>query len=188
MDWDTPITGLSPADVVATIGNRALVKRQVDRQLIVLSPFIPKQADAADPGNFLSSYAPIAILGWALFHQDDSVAPNEVPLVNYVFSPVAVEAALVVLKDSEFPMKEYASLGEFTKNVLDFKTSNNLQSLALRPSSLHELEACTGADKPASPYDFADTLTIRSMAAPDSLSYASIALYELGAAPLKSCS
>ena len=80
-------------------------------------------------------------------------------------------------------MKEYACLGEFTKNVLDSKTSKNLQSLALRPSSLHELEACTSAKKPAAPYEFADMLMIRSMAAPDSLSYASIALFELGAAP-----
>ena len=183
MDWATPITGLSPADVVAAIGNRALIKIQADSQVIVLAPFVPKEADAADPGNFLASYAPIAVLGWALFHQDDSVSGNEVPLVNYILSPSAIEAALVALKDNEFPMREYASLGEFTKTVLDFKTSKNLQTLALRPSSLQELAACTGAEKPTSPYEFADTLTIRSMAAPDSLSYASLALFELGAAP-----
>ena len=168
---------------MATIGDRALVKVQAGSQLIVLAPFIPEQADAADPGNFLASYAPIATLGWALFHQDDSVAPNEVPLVNYILSPVAIEAALVVLKDNEFPMKEYACLGEFTKTVLDFKTSRNLQTLALRTSSLQQLEACTGAKRPSAPYEFADTLTIRSMAAPDSLSYAPIAFFELGAAP-----
>ena len=121
---------------MATIGDRALVKVQAGSQLIVLAPFIPEQADAADPGNFLASYAPISTLGWALFHQDDSVAPNEFPLVNYILSPVAIEAALVVLKDNEFPMKEYACLGEFTKTVLDFKTSRNLQTLALRTSSL----------------------------------------------------
>ena len=177
MDWATPITGLSPADVVATIGNRALIKIQADSQVIVLAPFVPKEADAADPGNFLASYAPIAVLGWALFHQDDSVSDNEVPLVNYILSPSAIEAALVALKDNEFPMREYASLGEFTKTVLDFKTSKHLQTLALRPSSLQELAACTGAEKPTSPYEFADTLTIRSMAAPDSLSYASLALF-----------
>ena len=114
MDWGTPITGLSPADVVTTIGKCAFVKVQADSQLIVLAPFVPKQADAAGPSNVLSSYALIAILGWALFHQDDSVALNEVPLSNYILPPVAIEAALVVLKDNEFPMKEYASLGEFT--------------------------------------------------------------------------
>ena len=101
MDWGTPITGLSPADVVATIGNRALVKIQAGSQLIVLAPFVPKQADAADPGNVLASCAPIAIIGWALFHQDDSVAPNEVPLVNYILSPVAIEAALVVFIEGQ---------------------------------------------------------------------------------------
>ena len=93
---------------MATIGDRALVKVQAGSQLIVLAPFIPKLADAADPGNVLVSYAPIATLGWALFHQDDSVASNEVPLVNQILSPAAIEVALVVLKDNEFPMKEYA--------------------------------------------------------------------------------
>ena len=123
------------------------------------------------------------MLGWALFHQDDSVSLNEVPVVSWILSPVAIEAALVVLKDNQFPMKEYTSLGEFTKSVLDFKTSNSLQTLALRPSSLQELEACAGATKPQPPYEFAETITIRSMAAPDSLSYASLSLFELGAAP-----
>ena len=184
MDWETPIADLSPADVVATIGNRAIVKIQADSQLIVLAPFVPKEADATDPGNFLASYAPIAVLGWALFHQDDPVSLNEVPLVNCILSPIAIEAALVVLKDNRFPMKEYASLGEFTKSVLDFKTRNSLQTLALRPSSLQELEACAGDKKPQPPYDFADTIKIRSMAAPDSLSYASLSLFELGAAPM----
>ena len=164
MDWETPIAGLSPADVTATIGNQAVIKIQADSQLIVLAPFIPKQADATDPGNFLASYAPIAVLGWALFHQDDSVSLNEVPVVSWILSPVAIEAALVVLKDNQFPMKEYTSLGEFTKSVLDFKSSNSLQTLALRPSSLQELEAC--ATKPQPPYEFAETITIRSMAAP----------------------
>ena len=104
MDWNTPIAGLSHADVVAAIGDQALVKVQADSQIIVLAPFVPKEADASDPGNFLASYAPIAVLGWTLFHQDDSVSLNEVPLVDYILSPSAIEAALVVLKDNEFPM------------------------------------------------------------------------------------
>ena len=39
------------------------------------------------------------------------------------------------------------------------------------------------SQQPHNYYEFADTLTIRSMVAPDSLSYAPIALFELGAAP-----
>ena len=183
MDWNTPIAGLSHADVVAAIGDQALVKVQADSQIIVLAPFVPKEADASDPGNFLASYAPIAVLGWTLFHQDDSVSLNEVPLVDYILSPSAIEAALVVLKDNEFPMAEYASLGQFTKAVLDYKTGNRLQALALRPASLLQLEACTGADLPGDPYTFAHKITVRSMAAPDSLSYAPVSLFELAAAP-----
>ena len=168
---------------MATIGTRAIVKIQADSQIIGLAPFVPKEADASDPGNFLASYAPIAVLGWGLFHQDDSVSLNEVPLVDYILSPSAIEAVLVVLKDNEFPMTEYASLGEFAKTVLDYKTSNRLQSLALRPSFLQQLEGCTGADKPSAPYEFADKITVRSMAAPDSMSYAPLSLFELAAAP-----
>ena len=184
MDWEHDLTGLPIEDLTTTIGDHALIKLQASSNIVALAPFIPKVADAADPGNFLASYTPIAMLGWCLFHQDDSVAINDVPLCNYILSPAAIEAALVVLKDNEFPVREYASLGEFTRQVLDIKTKHSVQGLALRPSSLLELEACSGDKLPASKaHEFAAVLSIRQLCSPDSLSYAPVALYELSAAP-----
>ena len=179
MNWENDITGLPLADIVTAVGNAS-------SSIVALAPFISKLADAADPGNFLASYTPIAMLGWCLFHQDDTVATNDLPICDYILSPPAIEAALVLLKDNEFPVREYASLGEFTKQVLDdiVKTKHSVQALALRPSSLQELEACTGDKKPDSkPHEFAAALSIRQLCNPDSLSYAPVALYELSAAP-----
>ena len=105
MDWEHDITGLSLADIVTTVGDAALVKIQAGSNIVAFAPFIPKVADAADPGTFLASYTPISILGWCLFHQDDTVAMNDIPICNYILSPSAVEAALVLLKDTEFPVK-----------------------------------------------------------------------------------
>ena len=81
-------------------------------------------------------------------------------------------------------VREYASLGEFTKHVLDFKTKHNLQGLALRSASLQELEACTGDKLPSSTaHKFAAQVQIRSLANPDSFSYSTLSLFELTAAP-----
>ena len=100
-------------------------------------------------------------------------------------SPPAIEAELVLLKDNKFPVHEYASLGEFTKQVLDIKTKKSMQGLALRASCLQELEPCTGDKLPgSSAHMFAADLRIRQMCNPDSLSYAPVSLYELSAAPM----
>ena len=106
---------------------------------------------------------------------------------SVILSPPAIEAALVLLKDNEFPVKEYASLGvigEFTKQVLDFKTKHSVQGFTLRLSSLQQLGACTGGNAPSSQaHKFAEELKIRHLANPDSLSYAPVSLFELTAAP-----
>ena len=184
MNWEHDITGLPLNDVVTTIGDAALVKIQANSHIVALAPFIPKEADAADPGTFIAAYAPISMLGWCLFHQDDSVALNNKPICNYILSPPAIEAALGVLKDNEFEFREYHSLGEFTKHVLDFKTKHNLQGLALRADSVQELEACTGDKLPGSnAHTFATIAQIRHLANPDSLSYSTVSLFELTAAP-----
>ena len=184
MEWENDITGLPLADIVATLGDAALIKIQASSNIVALAPFIPKTADVTDPGNFLAAYTPIAMLGWCLFHQDDAVAANDVPISNFVLSPPAIEAALVLLKDNEFPVREYASLGEFTKQVLDHKTKHILQGLALRPAALQALEACTGDKLPESkPHEFIAALKIYQLCNPDSLSYAPVALFELSAAP-----
>ena len=62
-------------------------------------------------------------------------------------------------------VREYASLGEFTKQVLDFKTKHNLQGLALRAASLQQLEACTGLHSSPS-HKFAELVQIRHLANP----------------------
>ena len=186
MNWENDLTGLSLEDLVTTIGDVALIKIQASSNIVALAPFIPKVADASDPGNFLAPYTPIAMLGWCLFHQDDAVASNDVPICDHLLSPRAIEAALVLLKDNELPVREYASLGEFTKQVLDVKTKHNIQGLALRPASLQELEACADhADKlpDSTSHKFAAALSIRQLCNPDSMSYAPVALYELCAAP-----
>ena len=141
MDWEHAITGLTLDDVVTSVGDIAHIKILACSHIVAIAPFIPKAADAADPGTFLATYTPIAMLGCGLFHQDDTVALNASPICNFILSPPALEAALGVLKDNEFEMREYASLGEFTKHVLDFKTKHNLQSLALRAASLQQLQA-----------------------------------------------
>ena len=90
----------------------------------------------------------------------------------------------MLLKDNEFPVREYASLGEFTKQVLDITTKKTIAGLALRAACLQELEPCTGDKLPASEsHRFVATLSIRQMCNPDSLSYAPVSLYELSAAP-----
>ena len=127
MNWENDITGLPLEDVVTAIGSAALIKIQASSNIVALAPFIPKVADASDPGNFLASYTPIAMLGWCLFHQDDTVAINDVPICDHLLSPPAIEAALVLLKHNAFPVQEYASLGEFTKQVLDVKTKHSIQ-------------------------------------------------------------
>ena len=166
MEWEHDITGLSLADIVMALGDAALVKIQASSKAVALAPFIPKVADAADPGNFLASYTPISVLGWCLFHQDDTVSMNDLPICDYIMtlSPDAIEAALVTLKDNEFPLKEYASLGEFTKQVLDFKTKHSVQGLALGLTSLQKMEAYTGAQAPGSQaHKFAEVLKIRHL-------------------------
>ena len=180
MEWEHDITGLLLADVVTTVGDVALVNRQVSSNIVALAPFIPKVADAADPGYFLASYTLISILGWCLFHQDDTVAMNDLPICDYILSPPAIEAALGLLKDNEVPVQEYASsLGEFTEQVLDFKTKHSVQGLALRASSLQQLQPCTGKKLPSSQaHKFAEKLKIRNL-----LSYAPVSLFELTAAP-----
>ena len=184
MNWEHDITGLTLDDVVTSVGDVALIKIQASSNIVALAPFIPKVADAADPGTFVATYAPISMLGWCLFHQDDTVALNDLPICNYILSPPAIEAALNVLKDNEFEFREYASLGEFTKHVLDFKTKHNLQSLALRADSVQELEACTGDKLPTSgSHAYAALVQIRHMANPDSASYSTVSLFELAAAP-----
>ena len=184
MNWANDITGLPLPDAVTTLGDAALVKVQASSNIVALAPFIPKVADAADPGNFLASYTPIAMLGWCLFHQDDSVASNDIPMCDYILDPSAIEAALVLLEDNEFPVREYASLGEFTKQVLDITTKKTIAGLALRAACLQELDPCTGDKLPASEsHRFVTTLSIRQMCNPDSLSYAPVSLYELSAAP-----
>jgi hypothetical protein len=109
MEWGNDITGLPLAGIVTAVGNAALIKNQASSNIVALAPFIPKTADVTDPGNFLASYTPIAMLGWCLFHQDDTVASNDVPICNFVLSPPAIEAALVLLKDNEFPVREYVT-------------------------------------------------------------------------------
>ena len=79
MQWEHDIAGLSLADAVTTLGDATLVEIHASSNIVALAPFIPKVADAADPGNFLVSYTPIAMLGWCLFHQDDMVASNDLP-------------------------------------------------------------------------------------------------------------
>ena len=184
MEWEHDITSLSIDDIVTTLGNAAVIKIQASSNIVALAPFIPKVADAADPGNFLASYTPVAVLGWCLFHQDDSVSMNDIPICNYILSPSAIEAALVLLKDNDFPLKEYASLGEFTKQVLDFKTKNNVQGLALRAASMQQVAACSGSQTPGSvSHKFAEVLKVRHLANPDSMSYAPVSFFELTTAP-----
>ena len=62
MEWENDITGLPLADIVATLGDAALIKIQASSNIVALAPFIPKTADVTDPGNFLASYTPIAML------------------------------------------------------------------------------------------------------------------------------
>ena len=100
MQWEHDITGLTLDGVVTTVGDVALIKIQASSNIVALAPFIPKVADAADPGNFLATYTPISMLGWCLFHQDDTVAMNDLPICDYVLTPPAIEAALVVSKDN----------------------------------------------------------------------------------------
>ena len=110
MQWQNDITGLPLPDAVTTLGNAALVKVQASSNIVALAPFIPKVADAADPGNFLASYTPIAMLGWCLFHQDDMVASNEL-----LYKPGEHPDHVVVIKyvpyvgDSKRAMDEYTS-------------------------------------------------------------------------------
>ena len=109
---------------------------------------------------------------------------NDIPICNYILSPSAIEAALVLLKDNDFPLKEYASLGEFTKQVLDFKTKHNVQGLALRAASLQQLAACAGSQTPGSvAHKFAEVLKVRHLANPDSMPYSHVSFFELTAPP-----
>ena len=54
MNWENDLTGLSLEDLVTTIGDVALIKIQASSNIVALAPFIPKVADASDPGNFLA--------------------------------------------------------------------------------------------------------------------------------------
>ena len=86
MNWENDIAGLPLADIVTTVGDAALIKIQASSNVVALAPFIPKVADATDRGNFLASYTPIAMLGWCLFHQDDTVVRNDGPDTDCLYA------------------------------------------------------------------------------------------------------
>ena len=69
MNWANDITGLPLPDAVTTLGDAALVKVQASSNIVALAPFIPKVADAADPGNFLA----------ACIHPDSNVGLVSIP-------------------------------------------------------------------------------------------------------------
>ena len=182
------MTGLSVTDVTEILGDKAVVRVTAPSLLrqFAGSTFLTLTADPATPGEFLSDYVPIACMGWPLFHQSDTVATNDVPWVEHLLKPSAIEAALQVLKTGGFDISNpYSSLGTFAKAVADFKLQNptKVEPLALRPAYLQQIETGAAAIRPKAPYKYATQLQVRAMANPDSQSYAPCAQHELVAAP-----
>ena len=140
-------------------------------------------AKAADSGYILASDTPMSMLDCSSFHHEDTT--DGMPMRKYFEAPSSIKADLVIQHDYDCPLKRYASLLEFTKQILGFRTRRIVHGLALHESSKQCSDACTGLQTPMlAARGFTAVLRSWNRADPNPRSDSPVILFELAAPPM----